>query len=142
MNELLGNYSLAQIVSFLIIAFSIFVGIEKVLEYVLKHFTKAYNQKRSSEENLNMLKTHSQDIDSIKKYQTTLGAGIKEILKCQLKNEFARITKRGSYIYISELEDYLEAYEIYHSLGGNGSITKRKNILESMEVKDDDKMAD
>lgn len=143
MNELLGNYNLAQIVSFLLVIFSVFLGFVKFYETISKYFIQLYNKKHQSDESSDILKNHSQDIEDMKKYQTVLGTGIKEILKTQLKAEFRRITKRGDYIYITELEDYLEAYTIYHNLGGNGSITRRKEVLECLEVKDDDdKMAD
>lgn len=138
MEELLGNYNLSQIVSFLLIIFSMILGFVKFYETLVKYFSKFYNKKHQSDENIDILNNHSQDIEDIKKYQTVLGSGIKEILKIQLKSEFARIVKRGNYIYFTELEDYLEAYKIYHSLGGNGSITKRKELLESLEVKNDE----
>lgn len=138
MEELLGNYNLSQIVSFLLVIFSMILGFVKFYETFAKYFSKFYNKKHQSDENLDILNNHSQDIEEIKEYQTILGMGIKEILKTQLKNEFARIEKRGNYIYFSELEDYSEAYKIYHSLGGNGSITKRKELLESLEVRNDE----
>ena len=57
------------------------------------------------------------------------------LLRGQLKQYHKEYMQRG-WITSEELADYLEMYEAYHSLGGNGVATKWKEDIEKLEVRD------
>ena len=61
--------------------------------------------------------------------------GMMLLLRGQLKAYHKEYMQRG-YITSEELADYLEMYEAYHSLGGNGVATKWKEDVQKLEVRD------
>ena len=57
------------------------------------------------------------------------------LLRGQLKAYHKEYVER-EWITSVELEEYLEIYEAYHSLGGNGVATHWKGDVEKLEVRD------
>ena len=61
--------------------------------------------------------------------------GMMLLLRGQLKEYHKEYMQRG-WVTSEELADYLEMYEAYHSLGGNGVATKWKEDVQKLEVRD------
>lgn len=57
------------------------------------------------------------------------------LLRGQLKSYHKEYVERG-WITSVELEEYMEIYNAYHSLGGNGVATHWKEDVEKLEVRD------
>ena len=74
-------------------------------------------------------------LKDMKKDRDANSKGTMLLLRAQLKMYHKEYMERG-YITSEELADYLEMYEAYHSLGGNGVATKWKADVGSLEVKD------
>lgn len=55
-------------------------------------------------------------------------------MRSQLLKDYYTYTKRG-YIYEAELQDWINSYESYHSLGANGIMDKRKEKLLELETR-------
>lgn len=70
-----------------------------------------------------------------KKDRNANSKGTMLLLRAQLKAYHKEYMERG-YVTSEELADYLEMYEAYHSLGGNGVATKWRSDVEALEVKD------
>ena len=58
------------------------------------------------------------------------------LLRHELKEYYQMYSDRGS-ITMTELEEYIEIYETYHSLGGNGLTTKLLEEVKKIDVKGD-----
>lgn len=58
------------------------------------------------------------------------------LLRHELKEYYQMYSERGS-ITMTELEEYIEIYETYHSLGGNGLATKLLEEVKKIDVKGD-----
>ena len=70
-----------------------------------------------------------------KKERSANSKGMMLLLRSQLKAYHKEYMQRG-YITSEELADYLEMYDAYHSLGGNGVATKWKEDVQRLEVRD------
>ena len=70
-----------------------------------------------------------------KKERSANSKGMMLLLRGQLKTYHKEYMQR-SYVTSEELADYLEMYDAYHSLGGNGVATKWKEDIERLEVRD------
>lgn len=57
------------------------------------------------------------------------------LLRVQLIEYHQEWAKRG-YITKHGLENFIEMYEAYHELGGNGMVTHLKEEIEKMQIKD------
>ena len=55
-------------------------------------------------------------------------------MRSQLLKDFYTYKRRG-FILEAELQDWIDCYEAYHSLGANGIMDKRKETLLSLETK-------
>lgn len=55
-------------------------------------------------------------------------------MRSQLLKDYYKYTQR-KYIYEAELEDWINQYNAYHSLGANGIMDKRKETLMNLETK-------
>ena len=63
------------------------------------------------------------------------GRGTMLLLRVQLIEYHDKYTKIGeipSYAY----QNFIEMYEAYHDLGGNGMVTKMKKEVEKLDIKD------
>lgn len=58
------------------------------------------------------------------------------LLRHELKEYYQLYTDRG-YISVEELSEYIELYETYHALGGNGLATKLLEEVKKIDVKGD-----
>lgn len=70
-----------------------------------------------------------------KRERSANSRGMMLLLRGQLKVYHKEYMQRG-WITSEELADYLEMYEAYHSLGGNGVATKWKEDVQKLEVRD------
>lgn len=70
-----------------------------------------------------------------KKDRDANSKGTMLLLRGQLKSYHKEYMERG-YVTSDELAEYLEIYEAYHSLGGNGVATHWKKDVETLEVRD------
>lgn len=70
-----------------------------------------------------------------KRERSANSRGMMLLLRGQLKAYHKEYMQRG-WITSEELADYLEMYEAYHSLGGNGVATKWKEDVQKLEVRD------
>ena len=75
-----------------------------------------------------LLKAQKKDRDANSK-------GTMLLLRTQLK-VYHKEYMENDYVTSEELYDYLEMYEAYNSLGGNGVATKWKENVEVLEVRD------
>ena len=69
-----------------------------------------------------------------KKDRDASGKGIMLLLRVQLIEYHTKYTEAGeipSYAY----QNFIEMYEAYHTLGGNGMITKMKEEIEELHLK-------
>lgn len=55
-------------------------------------------------------------------------------MRSQLLKDYYKYTQR-KFIYEAELEDWINQYNAYHSLGANGIMDKRKETLMNLETK-------
>ena len=55
-------------------------------------------------------------------------------MRSQLLKDYYKYKERG-FVYEAELQDWLNQYEAYHSLGANGIMDKRKETLLNMETR-------
>ena len=55
-------------------------------------------------------------------------------MRSQLLKDFYTYKQRG-YVYESELEDWENQYQAYHSLGANGIMDKRRDMLFNLETR-------
>lgn len=55
-------------------------------------------------------------------------------MRSQLLKDYYKYKERG-FIYEAELQDWLNQYEGYHTLGANGIMDKRKETLMNMETR-------
>lgn len=70
-----------------------------------------------------------------KKVRDANSRGTMLLLRSQLKMYHKEYMERG-YITSSELSEYLEIYDAYHELGGNGVATHWKEDILTLEVRD------
>ena len=75
-----------------------------------------------------LLKAQKKDRDANSK-------GTMLLLRTQLKVYHKEYMEKD-YVTSEELYDYLEMYEAYNSLGGNGVATRWKENVEDLEVRD------
>ena len=57
-------------------------------------------------------------------------------MRSQLLKDYYHYKNRG-FIYESELQDWMNQYEAYHTLGANGVMDNRKDKLMSLETKEE-----
>lgn len=55
-------------------------------------------------------------------------------MRSQLLKDYYTYTKRG-YVLESELEDWESQYQAYHSLGANGILDSRRDVLMKLEAR-------
>lgn len=67
----------------------------------------------------------------LRQRERALTDGMKCVLRLELIHEHARYMGKG-YIPIYAMENVLESYAAYHSLGGNGTITKMVEELKQL----------
>lgn len=70
-----------------------------------------------------------------KKDRDANGKGTMLLLRVQLIEYHQEWTARG-YITKHGLENFIEMYEAYHELGGNGMVTHLKEEVEKLQIKD------
>ena len=63
---------------------------------------------------------------------TAIKAGLVALLRTHIIQECDKCTERG-YVHIYNLENVNDMYEVYHSLGGNGTITGMVEGLNRMK---------
>lgn len=61
--------------------------------------------------------------------------GMMLLLRVKLIEYHKEWTERG-YITTHGIENFLEMYDAYHTLGGNGMVTHLKEEVEKLEIKD------
>ena len=66
----------------------------------------------------------------------TLMAAQQAQMRSQLLKDYYTYTNRG-YVYESELEDWENQYQAYHSLGANGIMDNRRDRLFKLDVKEE-----
>lgn len=69
-----------------------------------------------------------------KKDRGALEKGMMLLLRAKLIEYHKEWTDRG-YITTHGIQNFLEMYEVYHNLGGNGMVTHLKEEVEKLEVK-------
>ena len=69
-----------------------------------------------------------------KKDRGALEKGMMLLLRAKLIEYHKEWTDR-SYITTHGIQNFLEMYEVYHNLGGNGMVTHLKEEVEKLEVK-------
>lgn len=69
-----------------------------------------------------------------KKDRGALEKGMMLLLRAKLIEYHKEWTDRG-YITTHGIQNFLEMYEVYHSLGGNGMVTHLKEEVEKLDVK-------
>lgn len=57
-------------------------------------------------------------------------------MRSQLLKDYYTYTNRG-FIYEAELQDWIDQYEAYHSLGANGIMDKRKETLLNLDTREE-----
>lgn len=57
-------------------------------------------------------------------------------MRSQLLKDYYKYTQR-KFIYEAELEDWINQYNAYHSLGANGIMDKRKETLMNLPTKEE-----
>lgn len=75
-----------------------------------------------------LLKNQKKDRDANSK-------GTMLLLRVQLIEYHEKWTERG-YITKHELENFIEMYDAYHSLGGNGMVTKLLEEIKKLPIRD------
>ena len=65
-----------------------------------------------------------------RRYQSTQD-GMKCLLRAEIIRDHSHYMEKG-YIPIYAMENVLESYAVYHSLGGNGTITKMVEELKQL----------
>ncbi len=63
---------------------------------------------------------------------TAIKAGLVALLRTHIIQECDKCTDRG-YVHLYNLENVNDMYEVYHSLGGNGTITSMVAALNIMK---------
>lgn len=71
------------------------------------------------------------------KDKSNFDTALKLLLKHELKEYHAIFVKRG-HISSEELSEFIEIYETYHNLGGNGMGTRLYNDILKLEIRGDD----
>lgn len=71
-----------------------------------------------------------------KKDRDANSRGTMLLLRVKLIEYHQEWTKRG-YITKHGLQNYIEMYNAYHDLGGNGMVTHLKEEIEKMHIKED-----
>jgi len=66
--------------------------------------------------------------------QKALKDGTQALLRNEIIRSYDTYTERG-YISIHGLENVIAMYESYHSLGGNGTVTKMMDELRELPIK-------
>lgn len=69
-----------------------------------------------------------------KKDRGALEKGMMLLLRAKLIEYHKEWTERG-YITTHGIQNFLEMYDVYHSLGGNGMVTHLKEEVEKLDVK-------
>lgn len=70
-----------------------------------------------------------------KKDRTALEQGMMLLLRVKLIEYHKEWTERG-YITTHGIQNFLEMYDAYHSLGGNGMVTQLKKEVEELSIKE------
>lgn len=70
-----------------------------------------------------------------KKARSASDKGIMLLLRVKLIEYHKEWTER-KYITTHGIQNFLEMYEAYHSLGGNGMVTHLKEEVERLEIRD------
>lgn len=70
-----------------------------------------------------------------KKERSANSKGMMLLLRVKLIEYHKEWTERG-HITTHGIENFLEMYDAYHSLGGNGMVTHLKEEVQKLEVKD------
>lgn len=69
-----------------------------------------------------------------KKDRGALEKGMMLLLRAKLIEYHKEWTERG-YITTHGIQNFLEMYDVYHSLGGNGMVTHLKEEVQKLDVK-------
>lgn len=80
------------------------------------------------------IKERNERIEAERKLRENNSKGTMLLLRVQLieyHNKYIKLGDIPSYAY----ENFLEMYDTYHALGGNGMITKMKNEIEELHLK-------
>lgn len=80
------------------------------------------------------IKERNERIEAERKLRENNSKGTMLLLRVQLieyHNKYIKVGDIPSYAY----ENFLEMYDAYHALGGNGMITKMKNEIEELHLK-------
>ena len=80
------------------------------------------------------IKERNERIETERKLRENNSKGTMLLLRVQLieyHNKYIKLGDIPSYAY----ENFLEMYDAYHALGGNGMITKMKNEIEELHLK-------
>lgn len=80
------------------------------------------------------IKERNERIEAEQKLRENNSKGTMLLLRVQLieyHNKYIKLGDIPSYAY----ENFLEMYDAYHALGGNGMITKMKNEIEELHLK-------
>lgn len=83
-----------------------------------------------------MIVTISKRINKYSKQIKILMLAQQAQMRSQLLKDFYTYKNRG-YILEAELQDWENQYQAYHSLGANGIMDKRREILFNLETKEE-----
>ena len=111
------------------------VAIDKAITYIYRKFNSAYKIKKETEDFILLVHTQQKTIDDFNMKTDLLIEGMKEILKCQLKERHKEYMDRKS-ITSEELDNFNHLYTVYNSLGGNGTGTKYHNEVLTLPILD------
>lgn len=65
------------------------------------------------------------------------GNGMKVLLRASLHEDHKRLMKQG-FVASNQLRDFQEAYDIYHTEGGNGTATRWLRDIVNLPIKDEE----
>lgn len=74
-------------------------------------------------------------IRSTAKHQTALDAGMQAMLRAEIIRSYYHYSERG-WITLHGLEAAEQAYQAYHDLGGNGTVTKLMKDMRDLPVQE------
>lgn len=86
--------------------------------------------------NQKSLKELNEQVERLNKLSATAGSGIKAVLRYMLQRYHGEYLHQG-YLSSHQKAEFLETYEVYRTLGGNGTATGWKDDICRLPVRDD-----
>lgn len=116
MNLELNAFTISSLVA-------IILGLDKGVTWVIRKFNKVYRAKKNKEEFKELVESQQLCIENLIASSECLKAGMTELLKMQLKESHQEYMAKQK-ISSDEMTNFNQLYDVYHSLGGNGTGTK------------------